>query len=121
MACMKCGKEVSGSQVFCDACLQDMEQYPIKPGTPVLLPNRPSQSVVHKRSARRSRKPEEQISGLKNALTWLCVFCCLLMVALTLSVMLNLQLLGNNDIHILPGQNYNTSENGELPGGDTAP
>ena len=110
MTCMKCGKEVSGSNVFCDACLADMEQYPVKPGTPVLLPTRPKEVVVHKRSARRAKKPEEQISTLKNWITFLCVFSCLLMAALTISILLNLQLLGNKDIEILPKQNFRTVE-----------
>ncbi len=115
MACIKCGKEVSGSQVFCDSCLQDMQQYPVNPGTPVVLPNRPNQAPVHKRERRRIRKPEEQISGLKSAVAWLCVFCCLLMAALTISIMLNLQLMGNEDIRILPNQKANTSQNGAPP------
>lgn len=111
MACLKCGKEVSAGQVFCDECLLDMDKYPVKPGTPVLLPNRPAAPVVHKhRLHKRQRKPEEQVSVLKNWLTFLCVFCCALAAALTLSVMLNLQLMGNKNINILPGQNYNSSE-----------
>lgn len=111
MACMKCGKEVSGSQVFCEECLADMEKYPVKPGTPVLLPNRPAAAAPRKRrSYKRIRKSEEQISTLKNIITWMCVFCCILMVTLTLSIMLNLQLLGNKNIHILPGQDYNVNE-----------
>ena len=40
MSCMKCGKEVSEDQVFCPECLAEMERYPVKPGTPVLLPHR---------------------------------------------------------------------------------
>lgn len=109
MACMKCGKEVSGSQVFCPECLAEMEKYPVKPGTPVLLPNRPAVVVVRKRrSQKRVRKPEEQISTLKNIITWLCVILCLVLAAAVLSIMLNLQLLGNRNIEILPGQNYKT-------------
>lgn len=107
MSCMKCGKEVSAGQVFCDECLLEMEKYPVKPGTPVLLPNRPTAPVVHKRRFyKRQRKPEEQLSTYKNWITFFCIFCCVLVVALTLSIMLNLHLLGNKDINFLPGQNY---------------
>lgn len=111
MACLKCGKEVSSGQVFCEECLLEMDKYPVKPGTPVMLPNRLAAPVVHKhRLHRRQRKPEEQLSVYKNWLTFFCVFCCVLTVALTLSVMLNLQLMGNKNINILPGQNYTPSE-----------
>lgn len=102
MACMKCGKEVSGEQVFCDACLEDMEKYPVKPGTPVLLPSRPAQAAVHKRAGHRVRKPEEQIAGLKKWIIWLFVFCGLLMAALALSIVLNLFLLEGNGLSALP-------------------
>lgn len=106
MICMKCGKEVSDSNVFCDECLTDMERYPVKPGTPVLLPNRPKEVVIRKRNTRRAKKPEDQISTLKNWITFLCIFSCLLMAALTLSILLNLRLLGNQDIDILPEQHF---------------
>lgn len=40
MYCLKCGKETNSTAVFCDACLDSMEKYPIKPGTPIHLPHR---------------------------------------------------------------------------------
>ena len=46
MSCMKCGKEVSEGQVFCEECLTEMERYPVKPGTPVLLPHREDRKSV---------------------------------------------------------------------------
>ena len=104
MSCMKCGKEVSEGQVFCQECLEEMEKYPVKPGTAVLLPNRPHQAVVHKRSYRKSRKPEDQISRLRKWNVALCVICCVVMVALILSLLLNLKLMGDQDIHALLGQ-----------------
>ena len=41
MNCMKCGREITLGQVFCKDCLVDMENFPIKPGTPVQLPAEP--------------------------------------------------------------------------------
>ena len=111
MGCMKCGKETADNQAFCEECLEEMAAYPVKPGTPVLLPNRPAAPVVRKhRSHKRQRKPEEQLSHQKKWIVFLCAFCCLLMVALTLSVILNIMLLGNEELPILPGQNYNVSQ-----------
>ena len=102
MSCMKCGKEVSEGQVFCQECLAEMEKYPVKPGTPLPLPIRPREAVVHKRSYRKSRKPEEQIVSLRRWLSILCVICWILLIALTLAVMVIMQLMGNPNIHILP-------------------
>ena len=39
MYCMKCGKEIDDSHVFCDDCLEVMSHHPVKKGTPVLLSN----------------------------------------------------------------------------------
>ena len=36
MRCLKCGRETE--QTFCEKCRAEMEKYPIKPGTIVLLP-----------------------------------------------------------------------------------
>lgn len=41
MKCLKCGRETD--QTFCPICREEMEKYPVKPGTIVLLPKeRPS-------------------------------------------------------------------------------
>ncbi len=49
VACMKCGKKLGSSQVFCDECLEKMEQNPVNPNTVVTLPRRESASVQKKR------------------------------------------------------------------------
>ena len=38
MYCLKCGK--NARDVFCDECQLEMKDYPIKPDTPVSLPDR---------------------------------------------------------------------------------
>ena len=50
---MKCGREIPVGQVFCDECLEDMEKYPVKPGTAVQLPARPKPAPVKKSFIRR--------------------------------------------------------------------
>ena len=40
MACMKCGKKLGSSQVFCDECLEKMEQTPVPHNAVVVLPRR---------------------------------------------------------------------------------
>lgn len=49
MACMKCGKKLGSSQVFCDECLEKMEQNPVNPNTVVTLPRRESAPVQKKK------------------------------------------------------------------------
>ena len=103
MSCMKCGKEVSEGQVFCEECLTEMERYPVKPGTPVLLPHREILAPQRKRrNIRRIRKPEEQLAALRSTLRLLCVILCLLLVIATVSILLNFKLL-DGDLHkIMP-------------------
>lgn len=42
MGCMKCGKDVTARQVFCQECLQTMQQYPVKRDAVVQIPKRPN-------------------------------------------------------------------------------
>ena len=44
MQCMKCGMEVPEGQVFCNGCLEVMDKYPVKPGTPVHI--RPRKPII---------------------------------------------------------------------------
>ena len=109
MKCMKCGKGIHAGQVFCEECLADMEQHPVKPGTPVLLPRREKQSAV-KRSRKRIRKPEEIIRSLRRTVLVLMALVAALGIALTICIHL---LVTRNEItnpNELPGQNYGTSE-----------
>lgn len=63
MNCMKCGKKTKDTQVFCDACLEVMAQYPVKPDVHVQLPNRsPAKKSTHKRPP----SAEEQIARLRS-------------------------------------------------------
>ena len=103
MSCMKCGKEISEDQSFCEECLAEMERYPVKPGTPVLLPQRqPIAPQRKRRSLKRIRKPEEQLASLRSTVRLLCVILCLLLVITTVSILLNLKLLDGDLSSVLP-------------------
>lgn len=67
MHCMKCGVEIPEQQVFCDHCLQIMEQYPVKPDTHIHLPNRTSDIEPVKKPVKKKRtlSQEELLSSLK--------------------------------------------------------
>ena len=68
MVCLKCGRDAAGEQVFCDSCLSIMEESPVKPGTPVLLPSPKKQTAAKKAPHRkRALSPEEQVIHLRKA------------------------------------------------------
>ena len=50
MSCMKCGKKLGNTQVFCDECLEKMEKNPVPANTAVVLPRQnpaPTQKKKH--------------------------------------------------------------------------
>jgi len=120
MNCMKCGRETTGEQVFCDTCLQTMAKYPVKPGIAVKLPQRRDPSAYRRSIKRRTVNPEEQLRILKKRarrLT-LALLLCIALIALLLKPALS-HLLGD---HYKKGQNYSviTTPTTE-PTGTTAP
>lgn len=85
MYCLKCGKETKEHQVFCDSCLQVMDQHPVKPGTPIHLPHR-SAHAAPKKARKRTLPPDEQIASLKKRSHRLTLFLLLALLALLLTV-----------------------------------
>lgn len=97
MYCIKCGVEVPDEQVFCDACLAEMEKYPVKPDITVTLPPRKETPVSKKKSRKRNLPPEEQLRRTKAKLrlahiTLAVVFICFLLVVAMLLQYLHVQL-----------------------------
>ena len=85
MDCMKCGREIPASQVFCDRCLEVMQRYPVKSDAPIHLPNHRPQVVPKKPASRRRQlSPEEQVPVLKRVCRRL-IFC-VVVLALLLTV-----------------------------------
>lgn len=83
MYCLRCGKEATEKQVFCDSCLLIMDAYPVKPGTPVQLPARKKPAELKKQASRKKVLPQsEQLSRAKTLNRWLIVLIVLLSVAL---------------------------------------
>lgn len=79
MICLKCGKETEENQVFCGECRQVMAQYPVKPGTPIQLPQRKNlqeKKTVHKKK----QNLEKQIAYLQNTLRRLYFVVALLLL-----------------------------------------
>ena len=80
MNCMKCGREIALGQVFCKECLEDMDRYPVAPGTPVPM-FEVNVTPVAKRPVptRKQKKPEEQVVSLKR---WVISLSLLLVTAI---------------------------------------
>lgn len=108
MNCMKCGREIKGEQVFCSDCLQVMEAHPVKPGTAVQLPIRPTGGQKKSSSRRKSLTPEEQLAGLRKRVRRLTVTIVVLLACLSLSVATLLHTLQVQHKQENIGKNYST-------------
>ena len=110
MNCMKCGREVEEDQAFCQYCLLEMEDHPVKPNTVVLLPDQ--KAVEIKKTAVRRKKadlsPEEQIPVLKSKLWTLRLLSLVLLIFLSVLGYITFRAISELDIQRLLGQNYST-------------
>ncbi len=87
MYCLKCGKEITEPQVFCETCQESMADYPIKADAKVTLPHR---TVTEKALPRkRPPQPEELLQAMQRklrrmrfALVLVSVLCALCVAAL---------------------------------------
>lgn len=110
MFCMKCGKEISGKQAFCDSCLEVMARFPVKPETRVLLPNRDASAAAKKSPVRKNAlSAEERLARTKKAIQWLSIALAATFLALVLSVSLLIETITPETPEGVIGQNYNTT------------
>ena len=68
MYCLKCGNETENEQVFCQRCLDRMEQYPVKPGTIARIPHRSTNTALKKQNRRKAHSLEDQVIRLRVAI-----------------------------------------------------
>ena len=110
MNCMKCGRETTQEQTFCDLCLAEMEKYPVRPGTVILLPRRKNDAPAKKTAPRRKQTipPEEQIRLLKRQIRRLTALLVLLLALLGATGYFTAVHLLESRTVFLPGQNYST-------------
>ena len=111
MNCLKCGAEMKESGAFCDACLEDMAKYPVKPNVTVQLPRRPDIPATKKKKAKKVRiiKPEDQIRQLKFVRNWLIGLLAAALLAFAASSAMVVHLL-TQDENAHNGQNYETND-----------
>ena len=112
MNCLKCGRETSGEQVFCEDCLLDMEKYPVKPGTVVILPKRRENTAPKKVTKRRIFPVEDQVKILKRHMVLLTALLVVCLVLIAVMVYPSVQYLMED--HFRPGQNYTSVTNTDI-------
>ena len=93
--CMRCGKETEGKAVFCPECLEEMERYPVKPGTPVHIPSQPNPEVRKTVKKKKELSIEEQLVHAQQAVKALFITSLCLLVALIVAVVLLLSSFAN--------------------------
>ena len=108
MNCMKCGRKIPDEQVFCDKCLEQMEAYPVKPGTVVQLPTQTS--ALPKKPVRRVLPLEEQNKLLKKYIFRLWGALIFTIVLLIGAIWVAIYSLHDEEFQFLPGQNYSVAE-----------
>lgn len=109
MNCLKCGRKIDDGQVFCTDCLVQMEKYPIKPGTAVILPSR-NDPVPARKSSFRFRpalSPEEQLRHLKRRVHRLTLALAVVLLLFAGLAFFTGHLLRSRS-QPLPGQNYSS-------------
>ena len=112
MNCVKCGREISEDQVFCEICLTEMENYPVKPGTAVHIPPRSPEEELPKKTVKRKHAPtmEEMLIRTKTKLRRTRIFAALLLLLCGGLGFLMAQAVLELDFQRLLGQNYRTEE-----------
>ena len=110
MNCLRCGRDTQDDHVFCEGCREEMEKYPVRPGTAVMLPRRMEEPAVKKirRHVHTAPSMEEQLHHLKHQRFWLSVISIVLAAALV-SVAAFTAVQWREKIH-RPGQNYSAME-----------
>ena len=87
MLCLKCGKKTEAEQIFCPHCLEVMENYPVKPGVHIQLPNR-TVAPVQKKQGRKRRilNADEQVAYLRGKVQQQWALMAVLALALLITI-----------------------------------
>lgn len=83
MGCLKCGEATQENRVFCDACMEIMQQYPVKQETAIQLPRRESPPAERKPAPLRETT-SKQLARLRSLVRGLLVVIVILSVLLCL-------------------------------------
>lgn len=84
MGCLKCGEATRESHVFCDACIEAMQQYPVAQDTAIQLPRREAVPTERKTIPLRESTPKQQVARLRAVVKALLIIIIILSVLLCL-------------------------------------
>lgn len=113
MSCLKCGRETDELRAFCDDCTAEMERYPVKPGTVVILPSRKEQPIPKKvKSHRPAYTAEEQVKILKKRVRLLFLMLFITVALLAALIYPTVQFFLDSAGYSI-GQNYSAITSGE--------
>ena len=109
MQCLKCGKDVSSSPAFCDACLAERERYPVKPGTAIQLPKREAPARL---TPLREASAADRLSQARKIIRWLYLTVALLALLLSITGIMLIRTLDRaaQPKEPVKGQDYTTSQ-----------
>lgn len=95
MRCLKCGEKIPAGQFFCDSCGEAMENYPVKPGTPIQLPPRAPKPAPNKKKGRSKKAlaPEILVVRQRRSLIAVTLALAVTFLAFVFAAVLALQLL----------------------------
>ena len=97
LRCLNCNKETTGTQVFCEECLQAMEGYPVQKGTPVTIPVQPSPTATKKQLPTRWHAVEEdKLAAAQRTNRWLALALIVMSLLLTLSAVVLIYITTSN-------------------------
>ena len=107
MNCLKCGKETTLGQVFCDDCREIMQQHPISPSAVVHLPKR-SSTTEKLTDYEEEESAADVISQLKSIIRWLTLTVGILSILLCVLAVVLLNNLDAQPQDSNIGKNYST-------------
>ena len=109
MHCLKCGRESDEKQVFCKSCLDEIDKYPVKPGTSVYIPpppvEQPEKKPINAPRRRTLEEKNQQLQLVVRILLWLLAVLILFSI---FSTMLIVHLMNKQDQTPI-GQNFGTA------------
>ena len=113
MNCVKCGREIPEDQVFCEVCLKEMENYPVKPGTAIHIPTRSPEEKHPQKPVKKKHilTMEELLLRTRKKLRRTRIFAVILLLICGVLCFLSAQAVLQLDFQRLLGQNYRTDEN----------
>ena len=122
MKCMRCGRDTTEQQVFCDDCLADMARHPVKPDVAVYLPVRkPSETQRKQNRHHKKELSAEELVPILRSRIWILSAAVVILTLMLGAAAAGVWFANNpNTEKDIPniGQNYQTVENNnETPSG----